>query len=171
MSIRMIAIDLDGTLLHDDMTISSYSRDVIKKASEEGFKVVIATGRMWNSARKKMEVLELGNVPVVCYTGAWIMMGETGEAIYQEGMDPKFASKAFLWAKEEGLKVTAFWDDKIYMEGPDGTEIKYRKYRTVQPEFLGAAFFNPPKKVTRIVFSDPDPAVRLEIRKTSSGMQ
>ena len=165
MSIRMIAIDLDGTLLHDDMTISSYSRDVIKKASEEGFKVVIATGRMWNSARKKMEVLELGNVPVVCYTGAWIIMGETGEAIYQEGMDPKFASKAFLWAKEEGLKVTAFWDDKIYMEGPDGTEIKYRKYRTVQPEFLGAAFFNPPKKVTRIVFSDPDPAVRLEIRK------
>ena len=108
MSIRMIAIDLDGTLLHDDMTISSYSRDVIKKASEEGFKVVIATGRMWNSARKKMEVLELGNVPVVCYTGAWIMMGETGEAIYQEGMDPKFASKALLWAKEEGLKVTAF---------------------------------------------------------------
>lgn len=80
-------------------------------------------------------------------------------------MDPKFASKALLWAKEEGLKVTAFWDDKIYMEGPDGTEIKYRKYRTVQPEFLGAAFFNPPKKVTRIVFSDPDPAVRLEIRK------
>jgi HAD superfamily hydrolase (TIGR01484 family) len=70
MSIRMIAIDLDGTLLHDDMTISSYSRDVIKKASEEGFKGVIATGRMWNSARKKMEVLELGNVPVVCYTGA-----------------------------------------------------------------------------------------------------
>ena len=54
MSIRMMAIDLDGTLLHDDMTISSYSRDVIKKASEEGFKVVIATGRMWNSARKKM---------------------------------------------------------------------------------------------------------------------
>ena len=147
MSIRMIAIDLDGTLLHDDMTISSYSRDVIKKASEEGFKVVIATGRMWNSARKKMEVHELGNV------------------IYQEGMDPKFASKALLWAKEEGLKVTAFWDDKIYMEGPDGTKIKYRKYRTVQPEFLGAAFFNPPKKVTRIVFSDPDPAVRLEIRK------
>ena len=126
MSIRMIAIDLDGTLLHDDMTISSYSRDVIKKASEEGFKVVIATGRMWNSARKKMEVLELGNVPVVCYTGAWIMMGETGEAIYQEGMDPKFASKALLWAKEEGLKVTAFWDDKIYMEGPrrDGNQVQ-----------------------------------------------
>ena len=29
MSIRMIAIDLDGTLLHDDMTISAYSREVI----------------------------------------------------------------------------------------------------------------------------------------------
>lgn len=61
MSIRMIAIDLDGTLLHDDMTISSYSRDVIKKASEEGFKVVIATdvcgirpGRKWKCSNWAM---------------------------------------------------------------------------------------------------------------------
>lgn len=150
MSIRMMAIDLDGTLLHDDMTISSYSRDVIKKASEEGFKVVIATGRMCNSARKKMEVLELGNVPVVCYTGAWIMMGKRGSHLSGRH-GSKVCFKGSFMGKGRGLKVTAFWDDKIYMEGPDGTEIKYRKYRTVQPEFLGAAF-NPPKKVTRIVF-------------------
>ena len=36
MAVRLIAIDLDGTLLHDDMTISDYSRQVIKKAQSRG---------------------------------------------------------------------------------------------------------------------------------------
>ena len=52
MLIRLIAIDLDGTLLHDDMTISDYSRKVIRKAMERGYEIVVATGRMWDSARK-----------------------------------------------------------------------------------------------------------------------
>ena len=43
MSIRMIAIDLDGTLLHDDMTISAYSREVIQKAIQKGYEIVVAT--------------------------------------------------------------------------------------------------------------------------------
>ena len=55
MTIRLIAIDLDGTLLHDDMTISDYSRKVIRKAMERGYEIVVATGRMWDSARKKAE--------------------------------------------------------------------------------------------------------------------
>ena len=81
MSIRMIAIDLDGTLLHDDMTISAYSREVIQKAIQKGYEIVVATGRMWDSARSKVALLRLGNVPVICYTGAWIMWSETGGAV------------------------------------------------------------------------------------------
>ena len=76
MSIRMIAIDLDGTLLHDDMTISAYSREVIQRAIQKGYEIVVATGRMWDSARSKVALLRLGNVPVICYTGAWIMWSE-----------------------------------------------------------------------------------------------
>ena len=32
MKIKMAAIDLDGTLLRDDMSISDYSKDIIRKA-------------------------------------------------------------------------------------------------------------------------------------------
>lgn len=104
MSIRMMAIDLDGTLLHDDMTISSYSRDVIKKASEEGFKVVIATGRMCNSARKKMEVLELGNVPVVCYTGAMDHDGGNGGSHLSGRHGSKVCFKGSFMGKGRGAQ-------------------------------------------------------------------
>ena len=86
MSIRMIAIDLDGTLLHDDMSISEYSRQVIRRASGAGYRIVVATGRMWDSAQKKVKSLSLGNVPLICYTGAWVMMSETGEPLLQQGL-------------------------------------------------------------------------------------
>ena len=52
MKIKMAAIDLDGTLLHDDMSISEYSRQVIRRASGAGYRIVVATGRMWDSAQK-----------------------------------------------------------------------------------------------------------------------
>lgn len=165
MSIRLIAIDLDGTLLHDDMTISEYSRDVVRRAMEKGYHIVIATGRMWDSAKPKVDLLHLGNVPVICYTGAWIMMSETGEAIWQDGIDPTLATEIFLEAKEKGWAPTGFWGGHIYMEKPTGTEAKYQKYRTQKPIYLGDDFYHPKEKVTRIVFADPTQEGKDAIRK------
>lgn len=164
MSIRMIAIDLDGTLLHDDMTISAYSREVIQKAIQKGYEIVVATGRMWDSARSKVALLRLGNVPVICYTGAWIMWSETGEPILQDGLSADLASRVMLAARERGWEVTAFWDNHIYMERPNGSEAKYQKYRTQKPQYLGEAFYHPPMTVTRVVFADPSEEERGRIR-------
>ena len=71
MGIKLVAIDLDGTLLHDDMSISSYSKNVLKKIQNAGIRIVVATGRMFSAARLKTAELDLGDVPVICYTGAW----------------------------------------------------------------------------------------------------
>lgn len=165
MSIRMIAIDLDGTLLHDDMTISERARQVIHQAMIQGYRIVIATGRMWDSAKPKVDQLALGNVPVICYTGAWIMMSETGKPVWQDGIDPDLASAIFREGKSMGWDATGFWDGHIYMEKPNGTEAKYQKYRTQKPIYLGDEFFHPAQKVTRIVFADPDLAIRETMRK------
>ena len=45
--IKMIAIDLDETLLRDDISVSSYTKSVLNKVQELGIRVVIATGRMF----------------------------------------------------------------------------------------------------------------------------
>ena len=37
MKIKMAAIDLDGTLLHDDMSLSDFSKDIIRKAKHRGY--------------------------------------------------------------------------------------------------------------------------------------
>ena len=51
-SIQMIAIDLDDTLLRDDISVSDYTKQVLARALSRGVKIVIATGRMFQAARE-----------------------------------------------------------------------------------------------------------------------
>ena len=57
MKIKMASIDLDGTLLHDDMSLSDFSKDIIRKAEHRGIRIVLATGSMFDAARPKAEEL------------------------------------------------------------------------------------------------------------------
>lgn len=48
MSIQLIAMDLDGTLLKDDhMTVSQRNREALRRAAEKGVQLVLASGRTW----------------------------------------------------------------------------------------------------------------------------
>ncbi len=67
----MIAIDLDGTLLTDELLISPDTVKAIQKAVELGIIVTIATGRMFPSAKLFAEQLGI-NVPLITYQGAII---------------------------------------------------------------------------------------------------
>ncbi|AIM17405.1 MULTISPECIES: Cof-type HAD-IIB family hydrolase [Neobacillus] len=71
MTIRhLIALDLDGTLLKDDKTISAKTKNILKKAREQGHIVMIATGRPFRSSEMYYRELEL-NTPIVNFNGAF----------------------------------------------------------------------------------------------------
>lgn len=58
---RLIALDLDGTLLRSDKTISPLTKEVLKKAQDKGFYIVVATGRHPYSAQRYLEQLDALN--------------------------------------------------------------------------------------------------------------
>ncbi|WP_027408955.1 Cof-type HAD-IIB family hydrolase [Anoxybacteroides tepidamans] len=67
----LIALDLDGTLLKDDKTISPFTKDVILRAKEAGHIVVIATGRPYRASKMYYEELHL-TTPIVNFNGAFV---------------------------------------------------------------------------------------------------
>jgi 5-amino-6-(5-phospho-D-ribitylamino)uracil phosphatase len=67
----LIALDLDGTLLTDEKTISSYTKKIIQKAKEAGHYVMIATGRPFRASVMYYEELQL-NTPIVNFNGAFV---------------------------------------------------------------------------------------------------
>jgi 5-amino-6-(5-phospho-D-ribitylamino)uracil phosphatase len=68
---HLIALDLDGTLLTNERTISPNTKKVIATAREQGHIVMIATGRPFRSSEMYYNELQL-NTPIVNFNGAFI---------------------------------------------------------------------------------------------------
>ncbi len=68
---HLIALDLDGTLLTDEKTISPYTKQVLLKAKEEGHVLVISTGRPHRASIEYYDELGL-DTPMVNFNGALI---------------------------------------------------------------------------------------------------
>ena len=75
MTKKVIALDLDGTLLNSDSQLSDFTKETIKKISEKGHRVVITTGRPYRMALEFYKELEL-NTPMINFNGSLIHIPE-----------------------------------------------------------------------------------------------
>lgn len=78
--IKLLALDLDGTLLNSRGKISPENLEAIRKAEEIGVLVTIATGRRFRDARPVGLELDL-NPPMICHNGALLKFVETLETV------------------------------------------------------------------------------------------
>ncbi len=78
--IKLLALDLDGTLLDSSGKIPDSNKQAIRAAEKKGVLVTIATGRRFRDARPI--ALEIGlNAPVVCHNGALLKYAESLETV------------------------------------------------------------------------------------------
>lgn len=84
-TIEAIAIDLDGTLLTTDKTITPYTLSVLQKAMDRGIKIIIATGRGLSTIEGYMEQIASPS-PVICYNGSCIYDHVAKKDIYHKTM-------------------------------------------------------------------------------------
>lgn len=95
---KLLALDMDGTLLKEDKTISKVTKKAIIAARKRGIKVVLATGRPLHGIKNYLEELDLlgEHDYAVTYNGAAIQKTLTGEMIAKKFMtldDMKFLNK------------------------------------------------------------------------------
>ena len=69
----LVALDVDGTILHEDETLSPHVVDAIQAARDAGHEVTLSTGRAWEHTKTVLSALELSPEYVVCANGAVIM--------------------------------------------------------------------------------------------------
>jgi len=91
MAIKLIAIDMDDTLLDGTQQVTARTRQAIRLAIDAGVAVTIATGRMFRSALPFAQELEL-QLPLITYNGAMIRELDSGETpvspAYRYGVGP-----------------------------------------------------------------------------------
>ncbi|RWZ52875.1 HAD-IIB family hydrolase [Labedella phragmitis] len=117
---RLVALDIDGTVLGEDGSLSDVVRDAVRSIVSDAVVVTLATGRSWDSTKPVLDMLGLEPEYVVCANGALVLKRDPDESSgYRRHLIETFDAAEVLETIRTNL------DDGRYMvELPDGS----RKY-------------------------------------------
>ena len=111
--IKLIAIDIDGTLLSTDREVSRKNKEAIARALSKGIHVVLATGRMYSSARQFGYLLPEA-MPIIAYNGALIRELNDGKIYFQQNMPNEDALIVDELIRPYGLMANFYVEDQLY---------------------------------------------------------
>ena len=104
-TIRLVAVDMDGTLLHDDKSISDYTLDVLRKIVKKGVILVPASGRPIGGMKEAV----LNNVDgiqyAICSNGAMLMDVPEEKSICETGISTEKALEAIAYLEQFPVAV------------------------------------------------------------------
>jgi Cof subfamily protein (haloacid dehalogenase superfamily) len=130
--IRLIALDLDGTLIGSDLVVRPRVREAIGCARERGAEVTIVTGRMFAAARPFANVLGITG-PMVCYQGAAVYDAGSGATLRETPVQPEVTAQVLAWAHEHGVHAQCYADDKLYVDEINRFSKSYTDLARVEP--------------------------------------
>ncbi len=116
MEYKLIAIDMDGTMLNSNHEVSRKNVEVVKKAIDKGVNVVISTGRSSVALKKYVEEFDF-KTPFIVYNGAGLKYLDTKEYLSRTDLDFEIAKKVCERGVELGTTVLAWADDELYVKG------------------------------------------------------
>jgi len=123
--IRLLALDLDGTLIDDDLVISRRVRCAVAEAKERGVTVTLATGRMFDATLPFARALDI-TAPLVCYQGGLIQSLDSSTPFYRATMEPALVREVLEWQTERGWHIALYADYDVFIAQRRYPETFYR---------------------------------------------
>ncbi|GGI39699.1 Cof-type HAD-IIB family hydrolase [Mammaliicoccus stepanovicii] len=115
--IRLIATDMDGTLLNAAHEISNENYEAIKYAQSKGITVVIATGRAFYEANSPIEKTDL-TLPYICLNGAEVR-DEEFNIVHTSKLTSSLINKITGVLNKEDIYYQVYTNFGIYTEDPE----------------------------------------------------
>lgn len=118
MDIRLIVLDIDGTIAGESNSVREPVKQALSQAQQEGIAVTLATGRMFHSARRFYQAIS-GTFPLIAYNGAWIQDPLSTERHQHLPVPPAIAAQLLDalehpdWRKQ--IQIHCYIDDRLYV--------------------------------------------------------
>jgi Cof subfamily protein (haloacid dehalogenase superfamily) len=122
--LRVVAIDLDGTVLAEDLEVRPLTDQVFRSLRRAGTRIVIATGRMFATALPYARQLQVDG-PVVCHQGALVRDLGTGQTLYHDPLPPELTREVLAALAFDVCVPNVYQDDVVFV--PEGAN---------QPDFV-----------------------------------
>ena len=114
MTYSLIALDIDGTIRSPEYPISRRTLEAIASARSTGAIVTVATGRIFQSARKACVDLDLRD-PIVAFQGAMVGDPYTGSVMWHQPLSMDMAVAALLLLEKTTYEILSYVGDDIYV--------------------------------------------------------
>ena len=127
MKYKMIVLDVDGTLLTDEQTVSPRTRATLVKVQQMGVRVVLASGRPMHGVMPLARALELDKNGgfVLSYNGAQIIHVPTGERVFERRIDPQFMAYLERGARKRGFTIFTYREDRIVTSNAQNVHVQH----------------------------------------------
>lgn len=132
MGIKLLAIDLDDTLLDAGLRVAPDCITAIQAARAQGVRVTLSTGRMYQSALPYAKQLEI-DVPLITYQGAWVKNSQTEEVLYYKPLAYELSKQTMAFFKGFGVHYHTYFNDELCMEHLTEEGIDYSRLTGVSP--------------------------------------
>lgn len=172
MAFRLLALDLDDTLLNEEFRISAENRQAVREAAESGVLVTLATGRMYRSALPFARELGI-DLPLITYHGALVRMAGEGETLYHRPIPLSIAREVVTFSAKRDFHVNAYIDDELFVAEENEFSRYYQTIARVKVTAVGdlARFLEvPPTKLTVINRDGRLDGLREELSRNFDGL-
>lgn len=116
MAIKLIATDMDGTLLGaDHVTIPARNIAALRAASERGVKIAIASGRTWKFVEDTAEALGCLDYAILS-NGAAVQEAKSGKRLYENCIPNAQAAELVRFLRRRGFSYEVYCEGKNYVE-------------------------------------------------------
>src|SRR5699024_9824231 len=129
---KLVAIDLDGTLLNSNKEISQRNQAALRAAKAQGVKVVICTGRPLASIHQYIDILGLNEAGdySITFNGGLVQKNDTGEVLAQFSLSFAEVAKVFEMTQSLELPLDVVEDGSVYHVLP---QVRASLYETLNP--------------------------------------
>lgn len=139
MTYRIIALDLDGTLLTAHKTLLPQSLDALKRAQEAGYKPIIVTGRHHIAIHPFYQALAL-DTPAICCNGAYLYDYQAKKVLAANPLAPELAVKLIDLLDEYQINGLMYVDDAMLYQNPMGHVQRTENWAKSLPEHQRPVF-------------------------------
>ncbi|MFB5082807.1 Cof-type HAD-IIB family hydrolase [Symbiobacterium thermophilum] len=170
--IRLLALDLDGTLLRSDQTVSPRNQAAVAACLDRGITVLLATGRFYPAAAPYLEYWPGRPIWLAPCNGAQLFAPGQTEPITQRTLDLDLAVEVLSWIDRSRIMARVYFTTLALINRMTERTLAFMRRLGAQCRYepaLASAVTEPPTKI--VLMGDPAemPVVEAEVRSRWGG--
>jgi Cof subfamily protein (haloacid dehalogenase superfamily) len=114
---KLIALDIDGTLLSSTLTVLPKTKAALQAVAAKGHHVVLASSRPPRSVRAIADGLELPSSVIISFGGAYIL--RNNQVLFEQTLSPELATTIIELVRKAALHVSLYSAESWFVEQDD----------------------------------------------------